>query len=205
VTTDGAPEIRCAPLGKEHGAALAALFERAESRCYCRYFHFDGDKNAWQARLAFEPERNRDALLERAAASPAGGVVAIRENGDVVGWMKLEASSELPKLYGQRVYRALPCFTGDRSRVWTLGCFLVDPAFRRRGVARALVRAGVSLARAQGAQAIEAFPRRAEGIGAEELWTGPFAVLAEEGFEIVHEQTQYPVLRRVLADQTKGT
>jgi GNAT superfamily N-acetyltransferase len=198
VTTTETTDVRCVPLGAEHAAALAALFERAESRCYCRYFHFDGDKNAWQARLAFEPERNRDALLERAAARPPGGVVALEPGGGVVGWMKLEPSTELPKLYDQRVYRALPCFTGERSRVWAVGCFLVDPTVRRRGVARALVRAGVELARAQGALAIEAFPRRAEGIGAEELWTGPFALLVEEGFKSVHEQTQYPVLRRIL-------
>jgi ribosomal protein S18 acetylase RimI-like enzyme len=198
VTSGKSPDVRCEPLGREHAAALAALFERAESRCYCRYFHFDGDKHAWQARLAFEPDQNKHALLERAAAKPPGGVVALGAGGEVVGWMKLEVATELPKLYAQRIYRTLPCLTGDRTRVWTLGCFLVDPAFRRRGVARALVRAGVALARAQGAQAIEAFPRRAEGIGAEELWTGPFALLTEEGFEIVHDQTQYPVLRRIL-------
>jgi GNAT superfamily N-acetyltransferase len=193
------PEVRCEPLGTAHSAALAALFERAESRCYCRYFHFDGDKNDWQARLAFEPERNRDALLARAAGSPPGGVVAVMPSGDVVGWMKLEPSTELPMLYSQRGYRALPCFTGERSGVWTLGCFLVDPAFRRRGVARALVRAGIEVARGLGAHAIEAFPRRAEGIGAEELWTGPFTLLAEGGFELVHDQAQYPVLRRLLS------
>jgi GNAT superfamily N-acetyltransferase len=198
VTTSESLDVRCEPLDERHGVALAALFERAESRCYCRYFQFDGDKNDWQARLAFEPERNREALLARAAASPPGGVVALASGGDVVGWMKLEPSTELPKLYAQRVYRALPCFTGERGRVWTLGCFLVDPAFRRRGVARALVRAGIELLRGQGARALEVFPRRAEGIGAEELWTGPFALLAEEGFEIVHDQSQYPVLRLVL-------
>jgi hypothetical protein len=42
------------------------------------------------------------------------------------------------------------------------------------------------------------FPRRAEGVGAEELWTGPFPLLEREGFEVVHDQTQYPVMRRSL-------
>jgi GNAT superfamily N-acetyltransferase len=199
VTTGQPLPVRCEPLRAEHGPALAALFERAESRCYCRYFHFEGDKNAWQARLAFEPEQNRVELLARATVTPPGGVVAMDETGVVLGWMKLEPAPELPKLYAQRVYRGLACFQGDRGRVWTLGCFLVDPACRRRGIARALLRSGVELAIAEGAQAIEAFPRRAEGVGAEELWTGPFALLEGEGFEIVHEQTQYPVLRLTLS------
>jgi GNAT superfamily N-acetyltransferase len=198
VTTGEPLALRLEPLDEEHGPALAALFARAESRCYCRYFHFDGDKNAWQARLAFEPEQNRDALLARAAASPPGGVVALDAGGAALGWMKLEPSTELPKLYAQRVYRALPCFTGDRSGVWTIGCFLVDPLHRRRGVARALVRAGIEIARAAGARALEVFPRRAEDVDAAQLWTGPLALVVQEGFELVHDQTQYPVLRRIL-------
>jgi GNAT superfamily N-acetyltransferase len=199
VSTKDAPPVRCEPLSAEHGPGLALLFERAESRCYCRYFHFEGDKNEWQARLAFEPEKNREELLVRAAASPAGGLVALDSRGVIVGWMKLEPERALPKLYAQRVYRALPCFEGDRSGVWTLGCFLVDPACRRLGVARALVRAGIEVARAAGARVLEAFPRRAEGVRAEELWTGPLALLEAEGFEIVQDQAQYPVLRRDLA------
>jgi GNAT superfamily N-acetyltransferase len=199
VTTAAPPTVRCDPLRKEHGPALAALFERAESRCYCRYFHFDGDKNAWQARLAFEPETNRDALLARAEQIPPGGMVALDGDGTVVGWMKLEPATALPKLYGQRIYRGLAVLATDRSNVWTIGCFLVDPAHRRRGIARALVRAGVETARTAGARAIEVFPRRAEGVDAEQLWTGPYSLLAEEGFDVVHDQAQYPVLRRVLA------
>jgi GNAT superfamily N-acetyltransferase len=199
VSTNDTSEIRCEPLRAEHGAGLALLFERAESRCYCRYFHFDGDKNAWQARLAFEPEKSRDELLVRAAQNPAGGIVAIDARDVIVGWMKLEPQSALPKLYAQRIYRALPCFQGDRSGVWTLGCLLVDPSLRRLGIARALVRAGVEFARTVGARALEAFPRRAESLRAEELWTGPHTLLEREGFEVLHDQSQYPVLRLDLA------
>jgi ribosomal protein S18 acetylase RimI-like enzyme len=199
VTAPAALALRCEPLGPEHGPALVALFERAESRCYCRYFHFEGDKNEWQARLAFEPEKNREALLARAAAEPAGGVVALDASGGALGWMKLEPAAALPKLYAQRVYRALPCLTGDRTGVWAIGCFLVDPAYRRRGVARALVRAGVEIAQAAGAGVLEVFPRRAEGVDPEQLWTGPLSLFESEGFELIHDQAQYPVLRRVLA------
>ncbi|HEY3495159.1 MAG TPA: GNAT family N-acetyltransferase, partial [Polyangiaceae bacterium] len=155
--------LRFEPLGSEHVPALAALFERHESACYCRYWHFAGDKNEWQARLAFEPEQNRAELRDRAARPGLAGVVALAAE-DVVGWMKLERASAVPKIYAQRPYRALPCFGGPREDVWTAGCFLVDQQVRRRGVARSLLRAGIELARAAGAHAIEAFPRRAEDL-----------------------------------------
>jgi len=184
----------CVALRPESAPALSELFERAGSGCHCAYWHFQGDKNAWLARLAFEPGENRQTLAAR-ATTPLAGVLAKRPLNEVVGWMKLEPAASLEKIYAQRTYRALSGLGRDRAHVWTVGCFLVDPAWRRRGVARALLASGIELARQQGAQSVEAFPRRAEGVGDEELWTGPFPLFTSAGFRIVHEQVQYPVLR----------
>src|SRR5688572_32953590 len=78
----------------------------------------------------------------------------------------------LGKLYGQKLYRGLPCFDGPREGVFTVGCFLVDERFRRRGLARALLRAGVEQVRAEGGSAIEAFPRGAIDVSEAELQIG---------------------------------
>ncbi len=184
----------CEALDRASAPELARLFDRTGSSCFCSYWHFGGDKNEWQARLAFEPDVNRRELLER-AERPLAGVVAKREDGSVVGWMKLEPAAEVPKIYAQRPYRALPGLTPARADVWTVGCFLVDQDFRRQGIARALLKCGLELARAAGARTLEAFPRRAEGVRDDELWTGPLALFENAGFEVVHEQIQYPVLR----------
>jgi len=122
------------------------------------------------------------------------GVVALGGN-DVVGWLKLAPAAAVPKLYAQRVYRRLPCFDGPRDGVLTVGCLLVDPAWRRRGVARALVHGAIAFARAEGARALEAFPRRADELRDEEAFTGPFSLFVEAGFQIVHDFQPYPVLR----------
>jgi ribosomal protein S18 acetylase RimI-like enzyme len=192
------PSVRCEALSPANAGELAQLFVAAGSACYCRYFHFEGDKNEWQARLAFESERNRAELLERAEHPPLAGVVAFGGEREAVGWMKLEPAAALPKLYGQRPYRALPGLGGSREGVWVVGCFLVAPAARGRGVARALLRRGIELLQAEGAKSLEAFPRRADGLRAEELWTGPFPLFSSEGFELVQGEGQYPVLRRAL-------
>jgi GNAT superfamily N-acetyltransferase len=194
----GTNAFRCEPLGAAQAPLLAALFERAGSACFCRYFHFGGDKNEWQARLSFEPEKNRAELFERSVQSPPGGMVAFSNAGDAVGWMKLEPALALPKLYAQRTYRNLPVFAGAREGVWVVGCFLVEEPFRRQGVARALLRSGIELARARGVVSLEAFPRRAEGVRPEELWTGPSPLFEAEGFELVAGEGQYPVLRKLL-------
>ena len=82
--------------------------------------------------------------------------------------------------------------------MYTIGCFLVDEAFRRHGVARALVQGGIRAARAWGATAIESFPRRSPTATAPELWTGPPDAFLDAGFAVVSEFEPYPVLRLTL-------
>lgn len=163
--------------------------------CHCRYFHFEGDKNEWLARCAFEVDKNRAELEAAAASDDLEGVVALAPDGRVVGWMKLVQAERVPKLYEQRPYRGLPCFGGDRSGVFTVGCFLVDENERRKGVAKGLLRAGIDVARGVGARALEAFPRRAEDVSDAELFAGPFRLFVAEGFEVVNDFGPYPVLR----------
>jgi GNAT superfamily N-acetyltransferase len=185
--------------GREHAHAIVELFEREGSACFCRWWHFSGDKNAWLARLAHAPADNRRELLAafEAGSDEARGLVALASER-VIGWMKLAPASAMHKLYEQKPYRGLPVFGGDRSGVWVIGCFLVDPEWRRRGVSRALVGASIAIAQGAGASAIEAFPRSAEPVSEELLWTGPPSVLREAGFEVVDSSGPYPVLRRPL-------
>ena len=179
-----------------HGSALADLFARTNTPCHCQYWHFTGDKNAWLDRIFHTPEQNRAAFIESFATGETElrGVVASYE-GKAVGWMKLCPAETMTKLYDQRLYKSLPCFAGDRSGVLTIGCMLVDEDFRRRGVARALVGAGVKIAVARKARSIEAFPRRSDQLGAPELWLGPLGIFLEAGFQIVNDFGPYPVLR----------
>jgi GNAT superfamily N-acetyltransferase len=177
-----------------HADALVSLFERSGTPCHCQYWHFGGDKNAWLDRLFNAPEENRKAFVAGLESPELKGVVALAGN-KVAGWMKLCPAERVPKLYGQRLYKGLPCFGGVRDGVLTVGCVLVDEDFRRRGVARALVRAAVGLANARGARAIEAFPRHDELAQAHELWLGPVNVFLDAGFRIVNDFAPYPVLR----------
>lgn len=182
----------------EHTNALLALFARTNTPCHCQYWHFGGDKNAWLDRLFHAPEQNREAFVESLAAPQAAselrGVVALHE-GQALGWLKLCPAERVQKLYDQRLYRGLPTLSGPREGVLTVGCLLVDDDFRRQGIARALVEHAIVLAKAQGARSIEAFPRRSDQAGPAELWTGPFSIFEQAGFEIVSDFAPYPVLR----------
>lgn len=178
--------------------ALLGLFEAAGSPCYCRYWHFEGDKNAWLARCAFDPETSRSELAVAVSEvrDEGRGVVAL-EDGALVGWAKVAPSRALTKLYAERYYRGL--VAAERTGVWTIGCFLVRPDRRLLGVAGALVGAAVDVAARAGASVLEAFPRRVDGVVAdEELWRGTVSGLAAQGFVAVAGDEAYPVMRRAL-------
>ncbi len=191
-------ELTCTQLAPRHAEALAELFDRNKSPCYCRYWHFEGDKNSWLDRCANQPEASRAELVLSESSQDADelrGVVAEEAAGAIRGWMKLTRASAVPKLYAQRLYRGLPCFEGDRTHVFTIGCFLIDEPLRRTGIAQRLLTAGIQLARDAGAEAIEAFPRRVDNVPAEQLWTGPAELYDAHGFALVNDFAPYPVLR----------
>ncbi len=191
-------EFRYLKLTAANAPALAELFEREAVTCHCRYWHFSGDKNAWLARCAHEPEKNRAEFAQAAVANELQGMVALDATDTAVGWLKVTPVAAVSKLYEQRLYRGLACFDGDRRGVLTVGCFLIDERLRRSGIARELLRAAVREGRLSGARAIEAFPRRAEGVSDAELWLGPYPLFVSEGFEVVHDFGPYPVLRLML-------
>lgn len=200
--------MRFASAGPEHAGhdgGLATLFAAAGSPCFCRFWHFEGTNNAWLEKCALRPEENRaemDASLT-SGDGEARGVVAIDDDGTLAGWLKVAPASVMRKAYERRFYKNLPCFEGDREGVFLIGCALIHPAHRRRGLATALVGAAVTIAPSWGARALEAMPRRPkEPVSDDELWTGPVSAFEKNGFEEVHAFEPYPVLRRVLGPRS---
>jgi GNAT superfamily N-acetyltransferase len=207
MSADVAPAVSAAPITPEDAGPLAALFEREGCPCYCRYWHFAGTNKEWEARCAFERSKSRDELVSavRAQSVEGQGMVArvASRPGEIVGWLKLVPRSALTKLLVRSPYKGLaeesrPEGSGD---VLAVGCLLIDPLERRRGIAHALVEAAIAEARRRGAQALEAYPRDArEPVHDGELWMGPRSVYDRLGFALVRgEGGQYPVLRRGLA------
>lgn len=191
--------IHVEPFAPEHVEGFAKLFEGASSSCFCRYWHFTGVKNDWLDRCANRPEEN---LAEQADAVARGdlsarGLVALdRDRADaIVGWMKIAPRETLPKLTRLPVYKSLIGEPGT----WTIGCFLVAPEARHRGVARALVAAAEPQVRVWGGKFIEAHPRRSSTpIHDEEAWQGPERLFMELGYVPVHDVAPYPVYRKVI-------
>ncbi len=189
---------------------LAALFDAAACGCHCRYWFFDGTKNDWLARSAFEPEKNKDELARELETSALMGLVAETEGPapTIVGWMRVTERARVPRLRNLPVYRMLDL--GDDASVASISCFLIHPDHRGQGVARALLLAATELL--GDTYDLEAYPRRAmeaQRLSDEEAWLGPLGLFAAHGFEPLEPKSlpgvpftestdTYPVYRRRL-------
>lgn len=119
-----------------------------EQGCWCQSWR--GSANA---RGFTGPAANRDALEAQVATGAfAPGVIAYLE-GVPVGWCGLGPRAAMPRLVNSRTIPAI-----DDLPVWSIGCFVVRPGFRRKGVAKELLAGAVDYARSQGAPGIEAYP-----------------------------------------------
>ena len=195
---------RCERATSAHADGLLALFEAAGSGCFCNYWYFEGDKNAWLERCYIKPEENRAALVRRLSGAELCCVVALSGDDErLCGWMNLSRAATVPRLYDQRVYRNLPCFQGApgaRENVYAVACCYVAEAERGRGVARALLHAAIQAVREAGGSAMEAFPRGRSDVEtarlrADEVWLGPEGLFQSAGFAAVSDFRPYPVLR----------
>lgn len=193
-------EYRFERAGSAHAEGLLALFGSSGNGCFCNYWHFTGDKNAWLERCYVNPDANRAALTERLAGPALCGVVASSERG-VCGWLKVTPAEQVARLYEQRVYRGLPCFQGppgSREGVYAVSCLYVAEKERGQGLAKSLLAAAIDAAKSAGATSLEAFPRKtpeAERLRDDEVWLGPEAIFEAAGFVRVSDFRPYPVLR----------
>lgn len=98
-------------------------------------------------------KESRAATLERLArvGTPIGILACLDQ--EPVGWC-----SVAPREYyaGLERYRALPRI--DERPVWSVVCFFVSAALRRRGMTFGLLKAAVDYAGAQGAKIVEGYP-----------------------------------------------
>jgi GNAT superfamily N-acetyltransferase len=128
---------------------------------------------------------NRAALLAITVRGEVPGILAY-ESDTPVGWCSVAPRDQFPWLdrspHSKRC-DAMPDAMPDDAPVWSIVCFHVGSAHRRRGVMSYLVRAAIEYVRERGGGVIEAYPRRdEEGFTGGSGWAGLLPVFVAAGF-----------------------
>jgi GNAT superfamily N-acetyltransferase len=170
----------------------------AAATCWCQRYKLQPRESFG----SFPAEERAGRLLGQADcghpdSAATSGLVAYLDR-EPAGWCAVEPRTAYPGLL--RVYR-VPWEGRAEDKaddsVWAVTCVLARAGFRRRGIARALVRAAVDFARKRGARALEGYPMLTEPgqtISWDEIHVGSRSLFAEAGFSEVSR----PTLRRVV-------
>jgi len=202
-------DLSIAPLTPDRLADLATLFEQGGDPkwCWCAYFRvrsFDFSKGS-KARHRSVLE---SAVADDAIEGRAPGLVAYAGN-DAVGWISIGPREDYERLAHSRVLAPV-----DETPVWSIVCFVVGRRSRGRGVARALLAAGIAYARDHGARMLEAYPAEiSEGtrIPSANVYRGTLSMFERAGFEVVARRqapgspTTRPIVRLSLAGVARRT
>jgi GNAT superfamily N-acetyltransferase len=186
------------PLTPERFGDLAALFEEGGDPrwCFCMYFRSRG--RDWSNSTARQNRDGLRALTERPQVAP--GLVGYL-GGRVVGWISLGPREDYERLTYSKVLAPV-----DDAPVWSIVCFVVSRGARGRGVATAMLEAGVAYARENGATTLEPYPASTGDARrrAADVYQGTLSMFERAGFEVV-ERRQWnpstpvrPIVRRSL-------
>lgn len=116
------------------------------SVCWCLSHRLDSRTN----QSLIGPARG-EYMRELCGRDVAPGVLAYLDDV-VVGWAAIAPRAQVPFARSRKIPH------GDELPVWSAWCVRVRPGYRRRGVARAVLRGAVDYARKRGAPAIEGYP-----------------------------------------------
>ena len=175
--------ITVMPATPERWPDIAQLF--AHNPCWCQYWRVSASAygRISKDQLGEHLAERRDALRKQLEPPTPPGVIAYINNR-IVGWCGFGPRQDMERLVRSRTIPAV-----DDRPVWAIVCFLVRPGYRRRGVARALLRGAVECARSHEAPALEAYPIDPGGkrIDATFAYVGACAMFEREGFRRVIE------------------
>ena len=166
------------PLREDDGPTIEQLFgsNGACGGCWCMWWRVPQGGKLWEQ---MKGKTNRRAFLTLIESGEVHGVLAF--SGDApVGWCSFGPRHAHPRLERVRALRR-----DWKAGTWSILCFYIPPAWRRRGVARLLLKAATARAFDLGAREVEGYPVAASGsaMPAAFAWTGVPAVFDAAGYK----------------------
>lgn len=157
--------------------------------CYCVFNHYNKTDEEWMQRTG---EDNRADAIRMIQGGALNGYLAY--SGDtVVGWCNAGRKASFAR------FASLKTPSEDGSLVCAITCFVIDPDYRRRGIARALLSYACRDLAAKGFDIIEAYPVLNEDTCAAHYHGHP-AMFTAAGFRLCKEFDGFGCMQKNLKE-----
>jgi ribosomal protein S18 acetylase RimI-like enzyme len=186
--------LTVAPLTPERWADIEAIFNAkgcsVARGCWCMAYRHSGSRGPLPPGVT-RAQANRAELKTLVDACHPPGLIGYRGNVPV-GWVSIGPREDYAKLRKSPVMKPV-----DEQPVWSIICFVVPAAYRRQGVAKALLNGAVAYAKKQGATLVEAYPVDKPARSNDEyMWFGAKSMYDSAGFrEVARRKPQRPIVR----------
>jgi GNAT superfamily N-acetyltransferase len=140
-------------------------------------------------------EKNRRAMKVIFQSGEVPGLVAF-DDEKPIGWIQVAPRENFPRLQSSRILKPV-----DDKKVWSVSCFFIDKAYRKRGVSLALLKAACDFAVKSGAHIIEGYPVEPNKNPYPPVyaWVGFAKVFQRAGFkEVARRSDTRPIMRKQL-------
>jgi len=183
------PDLKFQPLTPDCWPDLEALFgpRGAVGGCWCMWWRLK--------RSEFDQKRgagNERAFKKIVASGAEPGILAYA-GGQPIGWCAIAPREVYPVLDRSPTLKRV-----DDQPVWSVTCFFIARAYRRKGVTVALLKAAVGFAAARGATIVEGYPVEPKQDTMPEVYafTGLAAAFRTAGFvEVARRSKTRPIMR----------
>jgi len=161
-------------------------------KCYCYSYHFTGTAEEWE-----EEGKNRAAAIDLIRKNHMRGYLAYDE-ARPIGWCNVNDRQNYEGLK-----QSINIRDDVEGRVGAIVCFVVNPAYRRRGVAAQMLERICADYLEAGYACLEAYPGK-NITNDEENYHGPEALYFKSGFVSVEDCIEYSVVRKILNQPGSG-
>ena len=158
------------------------------STCYCHFYHFNGKNKHFFKRTT---EQNRESSKELILSRKMNGLIAF-QNDKPVGWCNVNSKENYAKI----PYKGETL--DSESKIASIICFIIAPAYRKQGIARKLLQFAFSHLKNNGYEMIEVYPRREEYLSDAHSYRGPVSLYTSEGFSVYKKLKDYYIMRKKL-------
>ncbi len=151
-------------------------------------------KSEWKRQ---QGDGNRRGLKKMVNKGIPTGILAYAGN-QPVGWCAIAPRRDFSRLERSHILRPV-----DDRPVWSVVCFVIVKAFRRRGLTVELLRAAVEYAGKHGARIVEGYPVEPKKVSLPDVYayTGIASAFIKAGFkEVARRSPTRPIMRYTLSE-----